>query len=365
MEIGITGLPSSGKTVVFNALSRAKVPVATYSTVTSEPNRAVVKVPDDRLPKLAALFNPRKVTPAEVRYVDVAGITQGTSADSQAAQLIANLRNTDELLIVVRAFTNESVAHPLGSVDPERDLDVLATEFMLADLAVVEKRLERLEKEVRHGRGAEAEKQARERELAVLGAMQKALADGKLARVVELDETDERLLRGYGFLTRKPWLILLNTDDAGADPALVERIRARWEGSGVRVMPIAGRLEMDLAELSEEEAAEFLQAWDVAEPALDRVIQISYELLDLISFFTVGEDEVRAWTIRRGATAVDAAAAIHSDIARAFIRAEVIRNEDLLAAGSYAEARKRGTLRSEGRNYIVLDGDVAHFLHGA
>ena len=365
MEIGITGLPSSGKTVVFNALSRAKVPVATYSTVTSEPNRAVVKVPDERLPKLASMFNPRKVTPAEVRYVDVAGVTQGTSADSQAAQLIANLRNTDELLIVVRAFTNDAVAHPLGSVDPERDLDVLATEFMLADLAVVEKRLDRLEKEVRHGRGAEAEKQQRERELAALRAMQKSLAEGNPARTVELDESDERLLRGYGFLTRKPWLVLLNSDDGGADPALVERIRALWEGPGVKVTPIAGRLEMDLAELSDEEAAEFLQAWDVAEPALDRVIQISYELLDLISFFTVGEDEVRAWTIKRGATAVDAAAAIHTDISRAFIRAEVIRNEDLLAAGSYVEARKRGTVRAEGRNYIVLDGDVAHFLHGA
>ena len=199
-------------------------------------------------------------------------------------------------------------------------MDVLATEFLLADLSVVEKRLERLEKEVKHGKGAESERQMREREFAALNAIQKALADGQPARTVELSKSDEPLLRGYGLLTSKPWLILLNTDDAGVDPDVVAQVRARWEDASTRVLSMAGRLEMDLAELSEEEAIEFLQAWEVAEPALDRVIQISYELLDLISFFTVGEDEVRAWTIKRGAPAVDAAAAIHSDIARAFIR---------------------------------------------
>ena len=363
MEIGITGLPSAGKSVVFNALSRARVPVATYSTITSEPNRAVVKVPDNRLTALAELFQPRKVTPAEVRYVDVAGLTQGVSGDSQATQLLAHLRNCDALVVVARAFANESVAHPLGTIDPERDLDTIATELLLADLGVVEKRLERLEKEVRHGKGTEAERQTREREYTLLQAIQAALAEGKPARTVSLDPADEKLLRGYGFLTLKPWLILLNTDDSGADPALVERVRARWEDAATKVAAIAGRLEMDLAELSPEEAAEFLSAWDVAEPALDRVIQLSYQLLDRISFFTVGEDEVRAWTVKRGATAVDAAGAIHTSIAKAFIRAEVVRYDELLDCGSLAEARKRGLLRSEGRTYVIRDGDVAHFLH--
>jgi GTP-binding protein YchF len=250
-------------------------------------------------------------------------------------------------------------------VDPERDLEVLATELMVADLGIVEKRLERLEKEVRAGKGLESEKQKRERELAALQAIHSALSEGKLARTVGLDPSDEKLLRGYGFLTLKPWLILLNSNDDGVDPKLVERIRDSWESNLTRVVPIAGRLEMDLAELPPEDAAEFLSAWEVAEPALDRVIQRSYELLDLISFFTVGEDEVRAWTLPSGSSAVDAAGAIHTSIAKAFIRAEVIRYDELLDCGSLAEAKKRGVLRSEGRAYTIRDGDVAHFLHGA
>ncbi len=359
------GLPSAGKTVVFKALSRAKVPVATYSAPSSEPNQAIVKVPDARLTALAELFNPRKVVPAEVHYVDVAGIIQGAGRDTQSAQLLAQLRNSDALLIVVRAFSNESVAHPLGSVDPERDLEVLTTELMLADLGVVEKRLERLEKEVRHGKGSEVERQSREQELNLLQAINAALSAGKLAKSVTMQPADEKLLRGYGFLTQKPWLILLNTDDAGVDRDLLDKIKARWEGPTTLVDAIAGRLEMDLAELSPEEAAEFLAAWNVAEPALDRIIQLSYRLLNLISFFTVGEDEVRAWTLKEGSTAVDGAAAVHTSIAKAFIRAEVIRYDDLLECGSLAEARKRGVLRSEGRAYIIRDGDVAHFLHNA
>lgn len=359
------GLPSAGKTVVFNALSLAKVPVATFSSPSSEPNRAVVKVPDARLAALAELFRPQKVTPAEVLYVDAAGLMQGMGSDGQGAQLMAQLRNSDALLIVVRAFASDSVAHPLGSVDPQRDLDVIATELMLADLGVVDKRLERLEKEVRFAKGSPAEQKNREREFSALQAIQAALAAGKPARAVDLEPDDEKLLRGYGFLTQKPWLILLNTDDTGVDQSLLENIRAHWEDAGTKVEAIAGKLEMDLAEISPEEAAEFLAAWDVAEPALDRIIQLSYQLLDLISFFTVGEDEVRAWTLKRGANAVDAAGAIHTSIAKAFIRAEVVRYDALLECGSLAEARKRGLLRSEGRTYIMRDGDVAHFLHGA
>lgn len=357
------GLPSSGKTVVFNALSRAKVPVATYSAPASEPNRAIVKVPDARLAALAEVFRPEKVTPAEVLYVDVAGLMQGMGSDGQGAQLLAQLRSCDALLIVIRAFHNDAVPHPLGSVDAERDLDVLATELLLSDLGVVEKRLERLEKEVRAARGTEAEQQKRERELVLLRMAQAALAEGKPIRSIPMDSADELLLRGYCFLTQKPWLVLLNTDDEGVDQDLVKRLRARWEDDGTQVTAIAGRLEMDLAELSPDEAAEFLAAWDVAEPALDRVIQDSYRLLNLISFFTVGEDEVRAWTVHSGSSAVEAAAAIHTSIAKAFIRAEVVRQEDLLRCGSLAEARKRGLLRSEGRGYVIRDGDVAHFLH--
>ncbi len=365
MEIGIMGLPFSGKTVVFNALSRAKVPVATYSTPSSVPNQAVVKVPDDRLGRLADIFQPRKVTPAEVRYVDVAGVMRGTSSDGQAAQLLAHLRNCDALLIVLRAFESEVVAHPLGSIDPQRDMEVLATELLLADLSVVEKRLERLEKEVRLHKGTDTEQKARAREYAILQEVQQALSNEKPARVVSTGPAEEKLVRGYGLLTCKPWLVVLNTGDDGADGTLTEAIRARWEDTGTRVVAVAGRLEMDLAELTPAEAEEFLSAWDVAEPALDRVIQASYQLLDLMSYFTVGEDEVRAWTLKRGSNAVEAASVIHTSIARAFIRAEVVKYEDLVACGSFSEARKRGLLRSEGRTYIFQDGDVAEFLHNA
>lgn len=365
MEIGITGLPGAGKTVVFNALSRAKVPTANYSARANEPNRAVVKVPDKRLEQLATLFRPRKVTPAEVRYVDVAGLMQGAGADDRGAQLLAQLRTADALLIVVRAFVNEVVAHPLGTADPHRDLDMLATELMVADLDVVEKRLARLDKELAHPKGSVAEQQRLAREQVLLKGIHAALADGRPGRVVEMDESDERLLRGYGLLTLKPWLIALNTDDGGIDAGVVERLREQWQHAESEVVAIAGRLEMDIAELGTEEVGEFLDAWNLAEPALDRVIRDSYRLLDLVSFFTVGEDEVRAWPVPRGASALDAAAVIHTSIAKAFIRAEVVPNDALLACGSLQEARKRGLLRSEGRAYTIQDGDVAHFLHNA
>jgi hypothetical protein len=365
MEIGIMGLPASGKTVIFNALSRARAPIASYSAPSSEPNRAVVKVPDERLDALAKLFQPQKVTPAEVRYVDVAGITRGSGGEGQGAPLIAQLRNADALLIVVRAFQNQTVPHPAGHIDPLRDIEVIATELMLADMGVVEHRLERLEKELHANRGSEAEKGARLREYELLRAIYAELAEGRPARTVPRTAPDEQLLRGYQFLTLKPWLIAINTDDEGAPGELFQKASQRWTTEGVVVVTIAGRLEMDLTELSAEEAAEFLEAWEVAEPALDRIIQVSYRLLDLISFFTVGEDEVRAWTIRRGASALEAAAAIHTSISKAFIRAEVVPYDQLLACGSLAEARRRGVLRAESRTYIVQDGDIAHFLHGA
>ncbi|MCL4535451.1 MAG: redox-regulated ATPase YchF [Bacteroidetes bacterium] len=357
------GLPGAGKTVVFNALSLAKVPVATYSAPSTVPNQAVVKVPDARLAALAELFHPRKVTPAEVRYVDVAGLTQGAGRDGQAGQHLAYLRNSDALLIVVRAFASDVVAHPLGPLDPQRDLEVISTELLLADLGVVEKRLERLEKEVRLRKGTDAEQKVRAREYALLQAMQRALIDGKPARSVALDPDDETLLRGYCLLTQKPWLVLLNAGDGGAGRDLVERVRARWEDERAQVAAISGRLEMELAELPPQEADEFRAELELTEPALEGVIQASYRLLDLISYFTVGEDEVRAWTLKRGANAVEAASVIHTSIARAFIRAEVIGHDELLACGSLAEARKRGLLRSEGRNYVFRDGDVAQFLH--
>jgi GTP-binding protein YchF len=359
MQIGIMGLPGAGKTTVFNALARARARVGGYSAPTAEPNLAVVKVPDSRLDRLAPLFNPKKFTPAEVQYVDVAGIVRGAGQESAGA-LLAHLRNTDVLLEVVRAFG--STATHGSDPTPLDDVDAIRLELALADLDVVEKRLERLEKEAQHGKGTPAERQQRETELELFVRLRDALAVERPLRDLDLAPAEEKLLRGYGFLTAKPLLILLNVAEPGpAAEALVEQLRG-FAGPTTEVLSLAGKLEMELADLPPEEATEFMVALGIAESGLTRVIQVSYRLARLISFFTVGPDECRAWTVRDGSSAVDAAAAIHSDLARGFIRAEVIRWDQLLEAGSIAEARKRGQLRSEGKTYTVRDGDVINIL---
>jgi ribosome-binding ATPase len=360
VEIGITGLPGAGKTTVFNALARARAQVGGYSVPTAEPNLAVVKVPDPRLDALAPLFNPKKLTPAEVRYVDVAGIVRGAGQESAAA-LLAHLRNTDVLLQVVRAF-GDAATHG-SDPTPLEDADALRLELALADLDVVEKRLERLRKEAQLGKGTPAERQLREAELALFERLHECLVAERPLRELELEPAEEKLLRGYGFLTAKPLLIVLNVAEPGPSAdALVAQLAARVGAGAAEVTSLAGKLEMELAELPPEEAAEFMEALRIAESGLVRVIQLSYRLAKLISFFTVSEDECRAWTIRAGSTAVDAAGAIHSDLARGFIRAEVIRWDQLLESGSFAEARKRGQLRSEGKAYPVQDGEVINVL---
>ncbi|MBX6773101.1 MAG: redox-regulated ATPase YchF [Chloroflexi bacterium] len=360
VEIGIMGLAGAGKTTVFNALARARVAVATYAAPGGEPHRAVVHVPDQRLERLAALFQPRKVTPAEVRYVDVAGSLQTDGTGARAAQVVGQLRNADALLLVIRAFASDVVPHPLGQVDPLRDLRLLHEDLVLNDLTVVERRLERLEKELRFARNAPPEA-ARERGL--LEQIKEALESGRPIRDLGLADADAKLLRSYGFLTAKPLMILFNTGDT---PEGIEEIiaaaRAAQPYARTEVTSLAGRLEMELAELEPAEAEEFKTALGIAELGLSRVIQLSYRLLDLISFLTVGPDECRAWTVRRGSTAVDAAGVIHTDLARGFIRAEVIGWEALLEAGGWNEAKRRGLVRSEGRGYVVQDGDVINVL---
>jgi ribosome-binding ATPase len=361
VQIGIMGLPGAGKTTVFNALAHARATVGGYSAPTAEPNVAVVKVPDARLDALAPLFDPKKFTPAEVQYVDVAGIVRGAGQDTAGA-LLAHLRNTDVLLHVVRAF-GSTATHGTDPT-PIADVEAIQLELMLADLDVVEKRLDRLQKEAKLAKGTPAERQLRQKELEIFTRLHEALTAERPLRDVDLEPSDEKLLRGYGFLTAKPLLILVNASEPGPDAdALVEQIRTTVGTSEKSdVASLAGKLEMELAELAPEEAAEFMEALGIAESGLARVIQLSYKLARLISFFTVGEDECRAWTIRDGSTAVDAAGAIHSDLARGFIRAAVIRWDQLLDARTYAEARKRGQLRSEGKTYFVQDGDVVNIL---
>src|SRR4051794_11249280 len=353
------GLPGAGKTTVFNALAHAQATVGGYSAPSAEPNVAVVKVPDPRLDALAPLFEPQKFTPAEVQYVDVAGIVRGSGKESAGA-LLAHLRNTDVLLQIVRAFG--SAASQGTDPTPLDDVDAVGLELIVADLDVVEKRLERLRKEAQLARGTPAERQQRELELELFTRLNDTLTAERPLRELELTPAEERSLRGYGLLTAKPLMVLFNVDEPGpAADALVEQVRGKLGGHADAVS-LAGKLEMELAELPPEEAAELMEGFGIEESGLARVIQLSYKLARLISFFTVGPDECRAWTIKAASTAVDAAGAIHSDLARGFIRAEVIHWDQLLDARTYAEARKRGQLRSEGKAYAVQDGDVLNIL---
>jgi GTP-binding protein YchF len=353
VQIGIAGLPGAGKTTLFNALAHQHAHVGGYAG--AEPNLAVVKVPDERLDKLSALFQPVKHTPAEVRFVDVAGVAKGMGQESSAA-VLAHLRTVDVLLQVIGAFE--------AGRDVSSDFEEFSLELQLADLGQIEKRLERLEKELRLGsKGTPAERAQKERELAVLQKLQPVLEAGQPARTVKLEEDELKAIASFGFLTLKPTLVVLNLsdDEAGVDAvsSLAEQTR-ELPLTGVLALP--GKLEMELGELSPEEAAEFMQALGVSESKLGSVTRMAYDLAELISFFTAGEDECRAWTIRRGTNAQNAAGEIHSDLARGFIRAEVIRWDQLLEAGSESAAKKRGWVRQEGKSYIVADGDVINVL---
>jgi GTP-binding protein YchF len=363
LPLVILGLPQSGKTTVFNALSRATAEVGGFSTAEEEPNLATVKVPDQRLGVLTRMFNPRRTVPADVQYYDVAGLAKGIHEQGMSGRLLGYLSQAAALVHVVRAFEHEAVPHPEGSVDPLRDIETLNLELAFSDLALIEKRLQRLEASIPKLRGAERE--LFEQEAEVLGRLREELEAGIPIREVELKPEEEKLIRGFGFLTAKPLLILLNLHESQLGPAaslLVERARLRFGRPGVAIDALAGKIEAEIAQLNDEDAQLFLEDLGIAESSRDRVIRLSYELLGLISFFTVGPDEVRAWTIRRGTPAVEAAGEIHSDIQRGFIRAEVVAYDDLIAAGGLAEARKAGTLRLEGKTYIVQDGDVIHFL---
>ncbi len=351
MRLGIIGLPQSGKTTVFNALTRGNQPT-TMSGGRFEVHTGVVDVPDGRVDRLSAMFRPQKTIYAKVTYADIAGLEGAADKSGISGSLLNQLAQMDGFVEVVRCFENPNVPHPAGSVDPRRDLANMESELLLNDLISVERKQERLVEERKKGGGRE--RSIIEREIALFEKLHAALAAELPLRAVELTPEEEKLLAGFGFLTRKPLLILLNLSEGQATPAI------EYSQPHSRVAALQGKLEMDLVQLPPEDAALFMAEYGIEELGLQRVISLSYDLLGLQSFFTVGEDEVRAWTIQRGTPAVEAAGAIHSDLQKGFIRAEVVRYEDLVSLGGLSEARQKGKLRLEGKEYIVQDGEIVH-----
>jgi GTP-binding protein YchF len=351
VQLGILGLPKSGKTTLFNTLTASHQATDKYAT-SNQTNMGTAQVRDIRLETLRDLFNPKRYMPATVQYVDIPGITKGESAESID---LAKLKTVDALVHVARAFDDPEILHPEGSVDPARDVATLDLELILADHTIVERRLERLEKATKRGLNPE---EVRERAI-LADIILPALESEKPLREVELDPDDEKRLRGFQLLSAQPMLIVINADESrAAEPPEAFGIQQR---PNVRAVTVSAPIEQEISTLSPEEQKDFLADLGLTEPSIDRVTRASYDLLGVISFFTVGEDEVRAWTIRRGTKAREAAGAIHSDIERGFIRAEVVHCDDLIRLKTMAACRDAGLFRLEGKEYVVKDGDVVHF----
>jgi len=359
MKVAIIGIPKSGKTTIFNALTRGKADVDAYSP-TLAPNTGVAKVPDSRLSVLEGIFQPKKTAPAEVSYTDIAGSLKGFGKEGPGGEFLSYLTTADALLQVVRAFEDDKAPHPEGSIEPKRDIASLDLELAISDLAIMERRLDKLETSLKGAKVAERESYLKEQLL--LQKVKSELEKEIPIRLQGLAKEDLKMLANYQFLTAKPMLVVLNIGEKQISQA------AQLEGEISSLYPqfavvaLCGKLEMELAQLSGDEAKEFREAMGLSKPALDRVIDLSYSLLGLVSFFTTVSSELKAWTIAGGTPAPKAAGKIHSDIERGFIRAEVISYGDLESCGNLAEARKRGLLRTEGKNYIIQDGDVVTFL---
>lgn len=349
MKLGIIGLPQSGKTTIFNALTGTNTP-PTASAGRIEVHTAVVDVPDARIDKLSAMFKPKKTMYAKVTYADIAGLESGAAKSGISGTLLNQLTQMDGFLHVLRCFEDENIPHPSGSVDPERDLNAMEGELLLNDMIAVERKLERLRDERKKGG---TDKVLNERQTSLFERLFEILSQEIPLRDAEISAEDEKQLSGFGLLTRKPILILLNLGEGQSEPRL-------QPAHPCIQVSLQGKLEMEIAQLPPEDAAIFMAEYNIEEPSLNRMIRLSYDLLNQQSFFTVGEDEVRAWTVRRGATAVQAAGEIHSDLQKGFIRAEVVSYDDLVGLGGMAEARSKGKLRLEGKEYIIQDGEIMH-----
>ena len=347
MKLGIIGLPQSGKTTLFNALTRNNTPT-TASAGRIEVHTAVVDVPDPRVDRLSGMFNPKKTIYAKVTYADIAGLEAGSAKSGISGQLLNQLAQMDAFIHVVRCFADENVPHPLGSINPQRDAETMESELLLNDLVAAERKLERLIEERKKG-GTDKTINARQTEL--FERLHKRLSDNQPLRGMDFNAEEQKELASFGLLSRKPILTAFNLGEGQSAPVVT------LDHASVALQ---GKLEMEIAQLSPEDAAVFMQEYGIEEPSLNRMIRLSYDLLQQQSFFTVGEDEVRAWTVQRGASAQEAAGAIHTDLQKGFIRAEVVAYDDLTSLGSMTESKSKGKLRLEGKEYPVKDGDIVH-----
>ena len=363
MQVSIVGLPRSGKTTVFNAATRGHADVAAYADSKAPPNLGVAKVPDRRLDRLADIYGPKRIVPAEVAYVDLPGPPDGAGEGSViSGEHLNHLQAVDAVLVVVRAFDDPSVTHVDGSVDPFRDIDTMLTELSIADMEILERRLARLAASLKGAKAAEREVVAREQ--ALLERLKTGLEVDGAIRKTDLAADESKLLAGFQLLTARPLIIVANIgeEQIGDTASLEARLSSEAKTRGVRTAILCGKLEMELAQMEPEEELEFRESLGVGESGSDRMIGLSHETADLIAFFTGNQNEVRAWTVARGTIAVKAAGKVHSDFERGFIRAEVIGFDDLMESGTTAEARNRGRLRQEGKEYVVQDGDVLNIL---
>lgn len=361
MKLAIIGLSNSGKTTVFNALTGQNIETTLYATVAGDPHFGVVKVPDQRIDRLADIYKPKKTTYATVEYVDYIGLTKGDVA--QNSKVFDLIKDADAVVHVVRAFADDAVSHPLNSLDPLRDIETAELEFVFGDLEFVEKRLARMED------GAKRGKKPNEAEKKLMLKCKEALEKELPLRNVDFDEEEQKLMKPLQFASTKPEIIVLNVGEedlvSGKAKGLLaeaeEYIKSKGLSGTTRVVTLCGKIEMEIAQLSPDEAKAFLDDLGIEEPALYKLIRESYDLLGLISFLTAGEDEVRAWTITKGLNAQKAAGKIHSDIERGFIRAELVSYDDFMTDGGMNAAREKGHLRLEGKTYEVKDGDIINF----
>jgi GTP-binding protein YchF len=363
MLIGIVGLPYTGKTTVFNALTGLSAPTGKYSDAQGEINRGVVSVPDERLDRLAEMYKPKKITHATIEFCDVAGFRKGASSDaSVSAYLLGQLRDMDALAMTVRVFERDSVPHPGNRIDPVADLDTLLTEFNLADLAIAEKRCQRLGEQLKKGTQEERDKLAHEKQ--IIERIIATLNAGHPLRTLELTHEEQAPIRGFGFLSQKPLLVLANVGDftSEIEQKRLAELEKYCQDAGLRMLAINGDLECELRQIeAPHEQKEYMDAMGIERRAAGAVIQAAYQITHSETFLTAGEPEVRAWTIPVGSKAVEAAGKIHSDIARGFIRAEVVPYEHLIHDGSIAKAREAGHYREEGKEAIIKDGDVIYY----